>query len=95
MNISAEAIPLFKKVWSGYPESATFAYYLEYITFHLPPERLIPALQILIKNKLVGPRFLDFVQDDCNRSGLELVRQLTMRLEHEKKLRPIYRKDLQ
>lgn len=94
-EISSKAMPLFFKVKADHPDAHFFAYYLEYLTFHMPEKMLIPALEWLIKNRIVGPRFYDYVKSDCAASGLELIRNLTMRLEREKRLRTLTAKDLQ
>jgi hypothetical protein len=93
-EISPLAMPLFFKIRGQHSDSQYFAYYLEYLTFHMPERLLVPALEWLIRNGVVEERFLDFVQNDCARSGLELVRNLTMRLERDKKPRQLFDKDI-
>lgn len=78
----------------GSSDTQACAYYLEYLALHMPLALLVPALEWLIKNDLIGRRFLQYVQGDCARSGLELIRNLTMRLEKEKRLRVLTAKDL-
>lgn len=94
-EISSSAMPLFFRVRADHPDAHFFSYYLEFVTFHLPERMLVPALLWLIKNKIVGAKFYEFVKVDCANSGLELVKHLTMRLEREKRLRALTAKDLQ
>lgn len=94
-EIQIQALPLFQRIRDNHPNIHYMAYYLEYLTFHLPEAKLLPALEWLVKNRLTGEKFLEFIQGDCRRSGLELIRQLTMRLEREKKTRTLTVKDIQ
>lgn len=93
-QIDSKAMPLFYRIRGGHPNAHHFAYYLEYLALHMPDKMLVPALEMLLKLRLTEQRFLDFVRDDCARSGLELIRQLTMRLEREKKLRTLTIRDV-
>lgn len=93
-DISVQALPLFLKIRADHPNAQYFAYYLEYLTFHLPDGMLVPALEYLVKNKMTGERFLKFINEDCQRSALELLRHMTMRLERSTKLRTLTRKDI-
>jgi len=93
-DIPAEAIPLFHKIRHDHVSPHYIAYYLEYLTFHMPVAKLVPALKWLVKNDLRGQRFVDFVNGQCKRSGLELIRHLTMRLECEKRERKLYAVDI-
>jgi|SRR6267378_3408348 len=92
--IAEEAMSLFHQIRNFHPNTQYVAYYLEYLAFHIREPLLVPALQWLIKNKIVGQKFIDFVQEDCSRSGLELIRQLTMRIEKDKHFRRLHRKDV-
>jgi hypothetical protein len=92
--LTPETMTMFGRVRGQHPAAQTFAYYLEYMTFHLPNGMLEPALNWLIRNKLTGPRFITFLRNECDDSALELIRQLTMRLEKEKKMRALFAKDV-
>ena len=92
--IPKSALALFYKIKGNHLDAHNFAYYLEYLTFHLPEGKLVPALEWLIKNKLTEDRFIEFVQGECKNSGLELIRLITMRLEKDKKPRKLYAPDL-
>lgn len=94
-DIPMETTTLFWKVKGDATDLAAVAYYLEYIALHMRVERIVPALTWLIRNQLTGNRFLDFVYNDCAKSGLELIRNLTMRLERESSVRKLFAKDLQ
>lgn len=93
-DISIKLIPLYLQIRNGHSNVSSFAYYLEYLTFHMPEKMLEPALKWLVRNQLTGQKFLDFVQGECARSGLELIRNLTMRLEREKKVRALTARDI-
>lgn len=94
-EISSMTIPLFQEIRSNHSRIHDFAYYLEYLAFHMPDRMLVPSLLWLIKNKLTGQKFLDFMAIDCKNSGLELIRYLTMKLEHDRQLRSLTVKDIQ
>lgn len=87
-------MPLFNQIRAGHRDAHFFAYYLEYLTFHMLPGRLEPALKWLVKNGVVGERFFDFVHHDCAGSALELIRNLTMRIEREAAPRALTIKDI-
>ena len=54
------------------------------------------AFAWLLKNKLRGQRFLDFVRMECDNSLLKLVAVLLKKIEKEKDLRPVFAgKDIQ
>lgn len=93
-QVSQRAIKLLFKIWAGYNPVADITYYLEYISLHLPEERLEPALEWLIKNELTGKRFAQFVEFECGRSALELIKQVTKGIERTKGLRTIMASDL-
>lgn len=93
-NIPEIAMEYFQRILDGHPDGATFAFFLEYLTFHMPDAKLIPALEWLLKNELTGQRFLVFAIVDCKGSGLEMIRYLTMRLEREKKIRRLHVTDV-
>lgn len=94
-DISINALPLCVIIRDDHPSVNFFAYYLEYVIFHMPENMVLPALRWIVNNGLTGRKFLDFVQGDCHRSGLEMIRYLTMRLERERELRTLTAKDLQ
>lgn len=93
-QIPKSTIELYFRVRANHPNVHYIAYYLEYLTFHIPERMLVPALEWLVKNKIVGERFIEFIHNDCAKSGLEMIRYLTMRLEKEQKTRKLYAMDL-
>jgi hypothetical protein len=93
-DIPKRAIYLFFRIVDGHKRAEFFAYYLEYLVFHMPEKMLIPSLEWLIAQGLTGDRFMDFVYNDCAASGLELIRHLTMRLERDRKTRSLYSADI-
>lgn len=93
--IPQESTTLFWTIKGDSSDVQASAYYLEYIALHMPIPRIVPALEWLIKNGLTGNKFLHFVQNDCAKSALELIRHLTMRLERETSTRALYAKDMQ
>lgn len=95
MEISARCMPLYHQIKGSHRDAQSFAYWLEYLTFHLPIHLIEPALMWLVKNGITEERFLVFVEGECRKSGLELIRHLTMRLEREKRTRTLTVKDFQ
>lgn len=93
-DISQRSIPLFLRIHAGHPKAHFFAFYLEYLALHFPEKRLVPALSWLIKNQLVGPKFKEFVEDQCASSALELVRELTKRVDRDRHLRALTAADI-
>lgn len=94
--VESEVIPLCERIRAGETDRLhDLAYFLEYTALHLPERMIVPALQWLVSNGLTGSRFLEFVDGTCGRSGLELIRHLTMRLEREKSLRRLTVADIQ
>lgn len=90
MEISQSIVPLCLRIKGDHHNAQHFAFYLEYIIFHMNPKKVEPALTWCVKNKLVGQKFLDFIANDCRHSALELIRYLTMMLEKEKQMRALY-----
>lgn len=93
-EIPEQAIGKFMRIRDDHPDGPTFAFFLEYLTFHMPTKRLDAALDWLLLNRLTGTKFLALCIIDCKGSGLELIRYLTMRLEREKKARRLHLKDV-
>lgn len=93
-EIPARDIYLFEKIWDHYPEAHKILYYLEFLALHMPAIRLRPSLEWLIRNELTGAKFIDFVSAECASSGLELIRQLTKRIEREKNVRKLFSDDV-
>jgi len=92
--IPVDAYKLYHDIRASHHNAQCFAYYLEFLTFNIPNSKLIPALEMLRKQKIVGERFITFIENDCQSSPLEFIRQVTMRLEKEKKPRKLYAVDL-
>ena len=92
--IPEAAMPLFTQIHAGHRNAHFFSYYLEYLAFHMPVPKIVPALQWLVKNKICGERFIMYVRGECRASGLEFIRNLHMRVEREKKLRELFVKDI-
>lgn len=93
-EIPSDAIPLFERIWAGHSNISVCAYYLEYLALHMKPSQVVPALRFLLRQGYTGARFVALCQEDCARSGLELLKFVRMHLEHDKKVKPIYRGDL-
>lgn len=94
MQIPLKAIDLCNRIKGHHTDLHFFSYYLEYLIFHLPERKLIPALESLIADKRTEHRFVEFVIEECENSGFELIRHITMRLDRDKKLRGLTREDL-
>lgn len=92
--VDTAVIPLVERIRAGHNSAHEFAYFLEYLIFHMPEPRLVPALWWLVSNRVTGQKFLDFVNEDCSKSGLELVRELTRRIEREANVRPLFAEDI-
>lgn len=95
IDVDRRAFPLYYKIKDNHENKQLFAYYLEYLTFVLPQARVLPALEWLVKNKITGEKFVQFIRHECQLSPLEFVRHVTMRLEREKTLRHLHVKDIQ
>lgn len=63
---------------------------LPYLHFIYNMTRCDEALSWLVKNKICGQRFLDFVRMECDNSLLKLGSVLKSKIEKEKELRPLY-----
>jgi hypothetical protein len=94
-EIPIRALDLCTAIWAGAQPVHACAYYLEFLVFNLPKNRLIPALEWLLKRGIKGELFADFVATQCAGSGLELIRHVTKGIEKDLKLRKIYARDLQ
>lgn len=68
---------------------------LHYLDCHFPEAKIDTALWWLIKNCLTGKRFLSWIESDCAGSNLEMIRQLTAKIEREKQTRKLYTGDMQ
>lgn len=95
MEIPRYYLDLFHRIRGAHRDIHHFAYYLEYMVFHLPRDKLLPATQWLLRNKLTEQRFIDFIKNECKSSGLEFIRYLTMKVEHETRMRPLSGRDVQ
>lgn len=95
MEIPRYYLDLFHRIRGAHRDIHHFAYYLEYMVFHLPREKLLPATQWLLRNNLTEQRFIDLIKNECHSSGLEFIRYLTMKLERESQTRALSRRDVQ
>src|SRR5665647_3035282 len=93
-QVSQRAVRLMFQIWHGHQPAGDVAYYLEYLSLHLPEARLELALSWLLRNDIRGPKFMDFIEEQCARSALELMRQVTRGIEREKEVRPIMASDM-
>jgi hypothetical protein len=93
-QISQRAVRLLFKVWAGYQPIHDITYYLEYMSLHLPTERLEPALEWLISKGITGKLFAEFIEQQCAGSALELIKQVTKGIEKTRETRAIMAKDL-
>lgn len=89
-HIPAKRRELFLKIWQGYEPFHDVTARLFYLDVHFPEAMLDAALEWLVRNRLTGRQFVQFVQGDCAGSNLELHRRLLAKVEHEKSLRRIY-----
>lgn len=67
---------------------------LPYLHFVYNTKRSSEYFSYLIKNRLTGKRFMDFVKGPCKNSMLDLLAYLILKTERNKELRPVYRNDL-
>lgn len=86
---------LYLKVWAGHEPKHVIASRLHYLDCHFPGDKLKPAIRWLIQNGLTGARFVEFVNQDCSGSNLELHRMLLAILyrEHKKAVHILAGKD--
>jgi hypothetical protein len=76
-------------IWAGMSPPHGITTRLHYLDSHFPKAKLPYALNWLIRNKLIGQRFIDWVDFDCVGSNLEMMRRLMAAVEREKVLRPL------
>lgn len=75
---------LMLKIWNeetGETECLTLTSALHYLDCHFPKEKIAPALDWLIANKIVGKKFLEYLAYECSNSYLELHARLLARVE--------------
>lgn len=85
---------MIEKIHAGCVPADFYAYYLEYLIFQMPEDRLVPILDWLIKKGITGINFKHFIETQCAKSGLELIRHVTRGIEKERELRKITIGDL-
>lgn len=67
---------------------------LSHLQFLYNTKRSNEFFEYLIKNKLTGKRFVDFVKGQCQNSRLAMLAFLISKVEKNRELRPVYRNDL-
>ncbi len=76
-------------IWAGVMPVHPVTSPLFYLDTHFPREKLDSALIWLIKNGLVGERFVALIHEQCAGSNLELLRYLLQKVEKTADLRPL------
>lgn len=89
-DLSPQRRELMLKIWHGYEPFHAITGRLFYLEAHFPNDRLDDALRYLVRNRLTGKSFIDFVEGDCAGSNLEMHRRLIAASENEKKLRKLF-----
>lgn len=77
-------------IWQGYEPHQAVTTRLYFLDAHFPDDKLDIALRWLIKNKLTGKSFVDWVSERCIGSNLEMHRELMKHVEREKTVRKLY-----
>lgn len=87
---------LYLTIWAGVEPPHGVTTKLYYLDSVFPRSKLEAALKWLVRNKIVGQKFVDWYDNDCMGSSLEMQRKLIQIVEREKHSRVLYAaKDLQ
>ena len=82
------------KIWNGAKHIELISGPLEYLIFHLPAEKVEPALNHLLRRNIIGQNFIEWYSVTCKCSNLEMFREVLRCLERDQYKRPLTAKDL-
>ena len=85
---------LYLSVWGGVSPPHGVTARLHYLDTHFPRLKLEAALKWLVRNKLTGQRFVDWIEMECFGSQLEMHRKLLQMVEKERHTRHLTFLDL-
>jgi hypothetical protein len=74
---------LFLTIWAGHADTHSITTRFHYLDCHFPPAKLDAALSWLVRNRLTGQRFVEFVRHDCHNSNLEMHRKLLEKVDNQ------------
>ena len=72
------------EIVDGFAYPAFILYPVEYLFIYFPPEKIPHAVKYLKRNQLVGKKFLEWYDDRCKGSALEMHRVLLQELLRER-----------
>ncbi len=82
------------KVWGGACDMHSVLKPVHYLMTHMKSKPFFHSLDWLIANNLTGQNFVDFYQETCKGSNLELQRYLTSKIEKKDKRALLAHKDV-
>lgn len=85
----------YLKIWAGVTPVHAITLPLHYIDSHFPREKIILALDHLLKKGIVGTNFVEWFNTKCQSSHLEMHRELLKFVEREKRTRRLFAGDIQ
>ena len=93
-NMSPKLRSLYLNIWAGLAPPHGVTSRLHYLDTFFPRHKLESALKWLVRNKITGQRFVDWIETDCFGSQLEMHRKLLQIVEKERYMRVLTNKDL-